>query len=301
MTRVVPLERLIESYARLGHTALVALEVGYKRTSVETRLVKEGVRRKDDFRRAFRAREDARIRAELPDARAASVADVMLLAQQMGRSAGSVIDRAFRIGVPFEDATHLLTDGGRVGPGAGPGVLVGWMVGQPTTPELMIEVPGAPVPWPRTGTRPDGGHYVPTAARDARDVLAARFATIPTLRGNVALGLFFALATRRRIDVDNLEKLVLDAGNDGALWLDDAQVTAKATGMTLDAANPRTVVSIMSYTDSAIPRGTDHWPRCAVCCEPFNPGTRKRPPEACSIECKAQFDQAQMTLGGVGG
>jgi hypothetical protein len=119
--------------------------------------------------------------------------------------------------------------------------------------------------------------------------------------GNVALGLFFALATRRRIDVDNLEKLVLDAGNDGALWLDDAQVTAKATGMTLDAANPRTVVSIMSYTDSAIPRGTDHWPRCAVCCEPFNPGTRKRPPEACSIECKAQFDQAQMTLGGVGG
>jgi hypothetical protein len=113
----------------------------------------------------------------------------------------------------------------------------------------------------------------------------------------VALGLFFALGSRRRIDVDNLEKLVLDAGNDGGLWLDDAQVTAKATGMTLDIENPRTVVSVMQYVDQAIPRGTDHWPRCAVCCEPFNPGTRKRPPQTCSIECTAEMAQTQLTLG----
>jgi Holliday junction resolvase RusA-like endonuclease len=299
MARSLPLEALIESYARLGHTALVALEVGNQRASVEQRFKKEGVRRRDDFRRVFRAREDARIRAEFPEARADGPAAVAMLAQQMGRSAGAVIDRAFRIGVEFDDGTHLLRDGGRVGGEASmiAGVSIGWLVGRHGATGLVIEVPGAPVPWPRAGTRPDGGHYVPKAATAARDVLAARFATLPTLRGNVALGLFFALGSRRRIDVDNLEKLVLDAGNDGGLWLDDAQVTAKATGMTLDTENPRTVISVMQYVDQAIPRGTDHWPRCAVCCEPFNPGTRKRPPQTCSIECTAELAEAQLTLG----
>ena len=61
------------------------------------------------------------------------------------------------------------------------------------------------------------------------------------LAGNVAVGCIFFRPTRRRVDVDNLVKHVLDAAN-GVTFADDSQVTRLYADVELDRANPRTVV-----------------------------------------------------------
>ncbi len=61
------------------------------------------------------------------------------------------------------------------------------------------------------------------------------------LDGNVALGCIFFRPNRRRIDVDNLMKLVMDAAT-GTLWRDDCQVTAQLGIIEVDRENPRTLI-----------------------------------------------------------
>lgn len=87
-------------------------------------------------------------------------------------------------------------------------------------------IPGDPVPKarPRQGK---GGHtYTPQRTIDAEDAIAwalrAAYKGRPTSQ-LVTISLAFRCATRRRADVDNLAKLVLDAGN-GIVYLDDQQV-----------------------------------------------------------------------------
>ena len=62
--------------------------------------------------------------------------------------------------------------------------------------------------------------------------------------GNLAVVALFYLPDLRRVDRDNLEKLLLDAGTRAGLWHDDCQVTGGAVILELDRANPRTVVLI---------------------------------------------------------
>jgi Holliday junction resolvase RusA-like endonuclease len=68
-------------------------------------------------------------------------------------------------------------------------------------------------------------------------MLRARPAGWP-LNGEYVLDVGFWFGDRRRRDVDNCLKSIMDAGN-GVLWADDSQVRRLGAGRELDAARPR--------------------------------------------------------------
>lgn len=68
-----------------------------------------------------------------------------------------------------------------------------------------------------------------------------------TLLDTVAIVALFYLPTRRRVDADNLMKLVMDAATAAHVWKDDSQVIAQAALMELDTDRPRTVVALCPY------------------------------------------------------
>jgi Holliday junction resolvase RusA-like endonuclease len=107
---------------------------------------------------------------------------------------------------------------------------------------------------PPTKTRPrfaDGRTY-----KDSADEAAERKTGWQLRRlfrqpwtGNLAIGLVFFRSDRRRIDVDNMVKHVLDAGN-GIGWVDDHQITALYGVAELDPAFPRTLLAVTRHVSS---------------------------------------------------
>lgn len=64
------------------------------------------------------------------------------------------------------------------------------------------------------------------------------------LAGNLAMVCVFYRPDRRRIDGDNMLKLVCDAGNLARMWGDDCQITTKLARIELDKERPRTEIAI---------------------------------------------------------
>lgn len=62
-------------------------------------------------------------------------------------------------------------------------------------------------------------------------------------RGPIIVECDFFLGNNRRVDIDNLWKLVSDAGN-GIVWNDDSQIVDLTIHKHLDKANPRTEVLV---------------------------------------------------------
>jgi Holliday junction resolvase RusA-like endonuclease len=93
----------------------------------------------------------------------------------------------------------------------------------------MIEfvVPGTPIPLQRARIRGGQGGYLPrdSRSRDYRDRIQKAWmaAGRPVLEGPITFGARFYRADRRRLDLDNLLKAVLDALT-GCVWADDSQV-----------------------------------------------------------------------------
>ena len=106
---------------------------------------------------------------------------------------------------------------------------------------LVIE--GEPVPKARP--RVFKGHAVTperTAAAEARVAWAMRQAYRgEPFTGPLVVELRFFRAARRRADLDNFCKLVLDAGN-GVLWVDDSQIQELRLSQVGDHEHPRTVL-----------------------------------------------------------
>lgn len=92
---------------------------------------------------------------------------------------------------------------------------------------VNVEIPGEPIPKGRPQVRRNGHAYTPARTRNAEIAFAWRLRlaskTPPVSGVEVAVNVVFRTATRRRVDVDNLVKLILDAAN-GVLWDDDSQV-----------------------------------------------------------------------------
>jgi Holliday junction resolvase RusA-like endonuclease len=108
---------------------------------------------------------------------------------------------------------------------------------------------GVPVAWERAGfNRKSGAMFTPKKTRDAEEALAWAFHRARNRRkpfhDSVAIVALFYVPTRRRKDLDNLKKLVLDAGTKSGIWLDDSQVIAQASFIELDARRPRTVIAV---------------------------------------------------------
>ena len=110
--------------------------------------------------------------------------------------------------------------------------------------KAMLE--GEPLPWPRARTGQQGQHYLPRAFSAHRDALAwkMREALIEDgsiFTGDVGLLLGFFRSTRRRVDIDNLLKAVMDAGN-GTTWADDSQIVHIVANIRVEPAAPRTEI-----------------------------------------------------------
>ena len=106
---------------------------------------------------------------------------------------------------------------------------------------ITFVVEGPPVPWQRASGR-GGKRFTPAKTRAYQQKLAwhmlrARPAGWP-LNGEYVLDVGFWFGDRRRRDVDNCLKSIMDAGN-GVLWADDSQVRRLGAGRELDAARPR--------------------------------------------------------------
>lgn len=98
---------------------------------------------------------------------------------------------------------------------------------------------------PRLGAR--GRTFTPERTRAAEEGLAWRFKLAmrgAILEGNLAIVCVFFRPDRRRIDGDNMLKLVCDAGNIARAWGDDSQCTTKLVRVELDKDRPRTEIAI---------------------------------------------------------
>lgn len=126
-----------------------------------------------------------------------------------------------------------------------------------TLVEIMVcgvVVPGEPVPKARARVV-DGHAFTPkrTAQAEARfrQFLATaerssltRWPESEPLRVEAV----FHTASRRRCDLDNLGKLVLDSGN-GVIWRDDSQIDTLRLERRRGAAEPRTELRVYRWAD----------------------------------------------------
>jgi crossover junction endodeoxyribonuclease RusA len=112
---------------------------------------------------------------------------------------------------------------------------------------LTLTVPGRPVPKARPRMGANGHVYTPAETKAAEGAVgwAARGAlrsTKPTTEP-LSITVEFHVADRRRRDVDNLLKTVLDGLNTIA-FKDDSQVVHVDALIVVDPANPRTEITI---------------------------------------------------------
>lgn len=282
MARGTPIEAIIDSFETMGHTGLVAASLGLSRATVEKRLKDEPgfVWPKDNPPWTPRAQAELR--------QGYDHAPLVKLAARMGRSPMAVMDEALLLGLTHAArlGPALLRDGIEVTDNTKKRLpkLTGSKI-----PDIGLIVEGCPAPWARSGEK-GGQHFVTADTRKAKDRLSTRMATLPLrLTGNIALALVFFLDHHRQVDVDNLEKLVLDAGNDSGLWRDDSQVTLVYKHASYSSEFPRTEIEIQAYDEPYLKRGRRHWPVCCECQQPFHPKTRKTQPRACSKECEDEF------------
>ena len=118
---------------------------------------------------------------------------------------------------------------------------------------FRVEVPDVePLPWPRARTNRSGKHYLPRPYVAYRDLLAMHLLaayrkqagrTVPTT-DPIRLSVAFYRCSRRKADLDNLAKAVMDAGN-GVVWLDDDQVERLVAGRDHVEREPR--VEVIAY------------------------------------------------------
>jgi len=114
-------------------------------------------------------------------------------------------------------------------------------------PLVFFTVPGAPVPKARPRRARHGKWYTPRSTEQHEDAVraAARSAwsakRLEPWTGQLALSVVFWLPTRRRVDLDNLTKLVTDALN-GEVYADDSQIWSLEARKAFSKVEPRTTV-----------------------------------------------------------
>lgn len=110
---------------------------------------------------------------------------------------------------------------------------------------IFFEVPGPPVGKQRPRvTR--GRTFTPkkTRAYEASIAMHARMAGVTPSDGPVHVRIMACMPDKRRRDLDNVIKAVLD-GLNGVAYHDDAQVTQIVAEKTVDRAHPATLIAIM--------------------------------------------------------
>ena len=75
----------------------------------------------------------------------------------------------------------------------------------------------------------------------------------PKLEGDIGVSVTFYFATKRKRDLDNQNKLILDALT-GILWGDDSQIAELCLRRTYDTNRPRIEVAVTSQVIGATGR-----------------------------------------------
>lgn len=113
--------------------------------------------------------------------------------------------------------------------------------------EITFCVEGQPRPKQRPRQGRNGRFYTPKDTRDYENLVkeCATKAMInrEPLEGDLYVSLVFHRATRRRADLDNLGKAVLDAMNE-IVYHDDKQIVEKYSKVHLQAENPRVEIRV---------------------------------------------------------
>lgn len=111
-----------------------------------------------------------------------------------------------------------------------------------------VGVEPMPAPRPRSSSH-GSGVYMPTEYTAYRDALAWMMIAArrkaehqAIFRAPVGLVVQFARSTRRKVDLDNLLKTVMDAGNGGVLWADDSLIHNLRAMLVLGADLPGTLI-----------------------------------------------------------
>lgn len=141
--------------------------------------------------------------------------------------------------------------------------LIRVLTGVATDPRIAI-IPGEPPskarPRSRIQTKRDGTPYVqaytPAATRNAEKRIAWQLRPLghhPT--GPLALVALFYRSSAHRIDIDNLQKALLDAATIAGVWGDDSHVKAIACTLGIDRAAPRIVAAIAPIPTSQLEIG----------------------------------------------
>ena len=111
---------------------------------------------------------------------------------------------------------------------------------------ITLSFPGDPMPAPRPRFGL-GVTYMAVKYTSYKEVLGWAFkekmGRKKPMKGALLMTLDFYRRTRHRVDIDNLEKTVLDAGN-GVAWLDDSQIIDLHSRKFLGCADPRTEVRL---------------------------------------------------------
>lgn len=115
-------------------------------------------------------------------------------------------------------------------------------LGADPTRLYLLTAPGNPIPKARPRVTRKGHAYTPARTEAAEQQLAWTLKRVkPTrLEGPIVMAAAFYRENLIRCDLDNLMKLVLDAGTKAGLWIDDSQVVASCAVLESDAENPRT-------------------------------------------------------------
>lgn len=142
------------------------------------------------------------------------------------------------------------------------------------------------------------GHaYTPKETSQYQTVLAWKFKE--ALAGHkfeesVAISAIFFRPNYQRIDADNMMKLVMDAGTQADIWVDDCYVTAQSSYVELDRERPRTLI-VVAPTISSLNRALRFI--CKRCNKAFNRSgvaAFKNPPDYCSRECRYAESRAEV-------
>lgn len=111
---------------------------------------------------------------------------------------------------------------------------------------MLIVIPGKPQPKERPRfNRATGKVYTPKATKvyEQKVVAEALAARCPLHRGHLAVSIALFWPDKRRRDVDNGVKAILD-GLNGRAWRDDAQIVQLLVTKRYDKENPRAEVVI---------------------------------------------------------
>lgn len=114
---------------------------------------------------------------------------------------------------------------------------------------ILVELALEPIPMPRAARR-GRQTYLPADYRSYRDALSwsmlharNRANVLHPFEDPLELMLTFERSTKVRVDGDNLEKTVLDAGTN-VLWMDDSQIHRVCWEKVLGSPTPGTTIRV---------------------------------------------------------